>query len=87
MLAIADADGSARWTAEALALLATTDDPRTLRWNVALHNNAGWTLFDAGLFAEALTEFEFAREAAIRWGTPQQVQWADEAIAEARAAL
>lgn len=87
MLAIADADGSARWTAEALALLETTDDPRTLRWNVALRNNGGWTHFDAGRFTEAVAEFERARDAAVRWGTPQQVQWADEALAEARAAL
>ena len=87
MLAIADADGSARWTTEALALLENTDDPRTLRWNVALHNNAGWTHFDSGRFAEALTAFEHARDAAERWGTAQQVQWADEALSEARAAL
>lgn len=87
MLAIADADGSARWTAEALALLQNTDDPRTLRWSVALHNNAGWTHFDSGRFTEALTEFEHSRDAAIRWGTPEQVRWADEAIGEARAEL
>ena len=87
MLAIADADGSAGWTAEALALLEDTDDPRTLRWRVALHNNAGWTHFDAGRFTEAVAEFERARDAAERWGTPQQVRWAEEALSEARAAL
>lgn len=87
MLAIADADGSARWTAEALALLENTDDARTLRWSVALHNNAGWTHFDSGRFTEALNEFEHSRDAAERWGTPQQVRWADEALGEARAAL
>ncbi|SFS15845.1 hypothetical protein SAMN04487846_3189 [Microbacterium sp. cf046] len=86
MLAIADADGSAEWTRQALSLLEQTDDPRTLRWNVSLHNNAGWTHFDAGRFAEAVAAFERSRDAAVRWGTAQQVQWADEAIAEARAA-
>ena len=87
MLAIADADSSAEWTREALAVLEGSDDPRTRRWNVALHNNEGWTLFDAGDFAAAVSAFERSRDAAVRWGTPQQVQWADEALAEARAAL
>jgi hypothetical protein len=86
MLAIADADHAAEWTRDALALLETADDPRTLRWNVALHNNAGWAHFDAGRFAEAVAAFELSRAAAQRWGTAQQVAWADEAIAEARAA-
>ncbi|WP_439593446.1 hypothetical protein [Microbacterium sp.] len=85
MIAIAAPDRAADATTEALAVLDRVDDPRTLRWRVALHNNAGWTHFDAGRFAEAITAFQHARDAAERWGTPQQVQWADEALAEARA--
>ena len=73
------------WTARALAVLDGTTDPRTQRWRVSLHNNAGWTHFDAERYDEAVTEFEASRDAATRWGTPQQVAWADEAIAEARA--
>ena len=87
MLAIADAEQAEDWTSAALAALDGTDDPRTLRWRVSLHNNAGWRLFDAGRGDEAVTSFEAARDAATRWGTPQQVQWADEALAEARARL
>lgn len=86
MLAIADAGQAAEWTAAALHVLDDVDDPRTLRWLVSLHNNAGWASFDAGRFDEALASFERSRDAAVRWGTPQHVQWADEAIAEARAA-
>lgn len=86
MLAIADAENAARWTAEAHAVLDDVTDERTLRWNVALHNNAGWTHVDAGRFTAAIAAFERAREAAVRWGTRQQVQWAEEALAEARAA-
>jgi tetratricopeptide (TPR) repeat protein len=86
MLAIADQDQSQRWTESALGLLAATDDPRLQRWRVALHTNAGWTLFDAGRVAEARTRFQSAREAAERWGTPQQVAFADEAIAVCDAA-
>ena len=41
MLAIADADHAAEWTARALAVLDGVTDPRTLRWRVSLHNNAG----------------------------------------------
>ena len=87
MLAIADADHADEWTTEALGVLDDATEPRTLRWRVSLHNNAGWTRFDAGDFAGAITEFEFAKDAATRWGTPEQVEWADEALAEARAAL
>ena len=86
MLAIADAAHSADWTTEALALLESTDDPRTRRWAVGLHSNAGWTSLEEGRIDDALAAFERSRAAAERWGTAQQVAWADEAIAEARAA-
>ena len=59
---------------------------RTPRWRVSLHNNAGWARFDAGDYPGAIAEFELAKNAATRWGTPQQVAWADEALAEAREA-
>lgn len=87
MLAIAEPDQAEQWTSAAFGALQGVAEPRTLRWNVSLHNNAGWRLFDAGRPDDAITEFESARDAATRWGTPQQVQWADEALAEARAAL
>lgn len=87
MLAIAEPAEAQEWTAAALEVLDGVGDARTLRWRVSLHNNAGWALFDAGRFDEALTSFERSRDAATRWGTPQQVIWADEAIAEARAKL
>ncbi|MBW9092378.1 hypothetical protein JNB62_01635 [Microbacterium jejuense] len=87
MLAIADAEQADAWTDAAHATLDAVEDPRTLRWRVALHNNTGWRLLDAGRIAEAVTAFEAARDAAVRWGTPQQVQWADEALIEARVRL
>ncbi len=86
MLAIADSDRADAWTADALRMLEAVTDPRTLRWRVSLHNNTGWRRFDAGRLDEALHEFTQARTAAIEWGTAQQVEWADEAIAECRAA-
>jgi len=86
MLAIAEPDQAEQWTAAALTALDGVEDARTLRWNVSLHNNAGWRLFDAGRLDEAIAELDAARDAATRWGTPQQVQWADEALAEAREA-
>jgi hypothetical protein len=87
MLAIADPQHSAAWTAVALTVLDSTDDPRTQRWRVGLHNNAGWARFDAEDYAAAVSEFELAKDAATRWGTPQQVAWADEALEEARSLL
>ncbi|MGN8553598.1 UNVERIFIED_CONTAM: hypothetical protein OHV15_13535 [Microbacterium sp. SLM126] len=87
MLAIADPEHAPEWTARAIEVLDPTTDPRTRRWLVSLHNNAGWSHLDAGRPHAALVEFEKAQDAAARWGTPQQVQWAAEAIDEARAAL
>ncbi|WP_106814755.1 hypothetical protein [Microbacterium timonense] len=87
MLAIADPVQADEWSAAAFDALERIDDPRTLRWRVSLHNNAGWRHFEAGRLGDAIAEFQESRDAAIRWGTPQQAQWADEAIAEAHAAL
>lgn len=87
MLAIADPSHAHDWTDRALDVLKTTPDARTLRWHVALHNNRGWTLFDAGDPRAALPEFEAALDAAHRWGTEQQVAWANEALDECRTAL
>jgi tetratricopeptide (TPR) repeat protein len=87
MLAIADRENADFWTDRALGALVGADDPRTLRWRVGLHNNRGWARFDGGQLDDALTAFEESRTAAVQWGTPQQVEWADEAIAEVRAAI
>jgi len=81
MTAIASPDGTEA-TDAALAVLEGVTDDRTLRWRVGLHNNRGWARFDAERYDEALASFVASREAAERWGTPQQVTWADEAIAE-----
>lgn len=81
MLAIVEPAHADEWTAEALAVLEDTDDPRTLRWRVSLHNNAGWAHVDAGRLPEALAAFQASRDAAAQWGTPEQIAWADEAIA------
>jgi len=87
MLAIVDQVHAREWVAEALRVLAATDDTRTLRWLVSLHNNAGWAELDAGRPADAVASFTRALSAAERYGTAQQIRWAEEALAEARAAL
>lgn len=84
MLAIADADHEADWTARGLSAAATSDDPRTRRWLISLHNNHGWTLYDTGDRPGAVAEFELALELAESIGTPTQQQYAREALAEAR---
>ncbi|MBX3078696.1 MAG: hypothetical protein KF692_05645 [Cryobacterium sp.] len=79
MLAIADEAHAARWTQEALAALEQTGDDRTKRWAVALHNNLGWNLHDAGRFDDALAQFSLAQGAAIRFATQDQqfsARWA-----------
>jgi tetratricopeptide (TPR) repeat protein len=87
MLAIADVDHEAEWIAQGVRAAEAATDDRTRRWLVALHNNHGWTLYDAGDVAGAITEFELALEAANSYGTPTQQQYAREALDEARQAL
>jgi tetratricopeptide (TPR) repeat protein len=86
MLAIAEPEQSEAWTDAALRILEGSDDARTLRWTVSLHGNAGWTHFDAGRLTDAAVHFEAAKNAALLWGTPEQVTWVDEALSEVRKA-
>lgn len=81
MLGIADPGQSARWIAEALAVVDRTTDARTRRWGIALHNNRGWTLHDEGDFGAALAEFEAALAAAVDSGSPDQLHIAKWAVA------
>lgn len=87
MLAIADSVHAEAWTRSALEYASTVHDPRTKRWMVSLHNNLGRTLHAAGRFTEALVEFQLAEQWAERAGTPQQQQWAREAIEECEQSL
>lgn len=87
MLAIADPDRSAAWTARGLDIVRDSSDPRCARWVGALHNNAGWTLREAGDLRRALEEFEAALAAYTAHGTPEQVRFAQQAVDECRDAL
>ena len=80
MLAIADSSHAETWTRSALEYASTVHDERTKRWIVALHNNLGWTLHDAGRCTEAMVEFQLAEQWADRIGTPRQQELAREAI-------
>ena len=80
MLAIADSAHAETWTRSALEYASTVHDERTKRWIVALHNNLGWTLHDAGRCTEAMVEFQLAEQWAGRVGTPRQQELAREAI-------
>ena len=84
MLAIADGDRAAHWTARGLVTVDESTDPRTKRWAVSLHNNLGWRLVDEGRPAAALAELELAADAARDYGTPEQQRLAQEAIDEVR---
>ena len=80
MLAIADSAHAETWTRSALEYASTVHDERAKRWLVALHNNLGWTLHDAGRCTEAKVEFQLAEQWAGRVGTPRQQELAREAI-------
>jgi tetratricopeptide (TPR) repeat protein len=81
MLAIADEERSGEWTAQGIHIVDATTDPRAQRWGIALHNNLAWTHHDAGLFEEALAEFEAADAAARAHGSTEQQEIAQWSIA------
>ncbi|WP_051480415.1 NAD(P)-dependent oxidoreductase [Cellulomonas sp. KRMCY2] len=81
MLALAEPERARAWTERALAIAGTSTDPETRRWLVALHNNLGWHLHDAGDLEPALEQLELARAAAVEVGTVEQEQLARWAIA------
>lgn len=87
MLAIADQSRPGEWARRGIDRALAAPDDRTRRWLVSLHNNLGWSQFEAGRLDEALTEFRQAQEWADRVGTRQQQTWAREAIEECAAAI
>jgi tetratricopeptide (TPR) repeat protein len=80
-IAVDDRDVQEEWTQRGLE----RGDPY---WAGPLYNNLGWAYFDAGEHERALELFELALEARLRDPENQQaIQWAHEAIAEAKQAL
>lgn len=58
MLAIVD--DSEGWTARAVAIASSSDDPGVRYWLGPLYNNVGWSRYEAGDAAGALAAFELA---------------------------
>jgi tetratricopeptide (TPR) repeat protein len=79
MLVIADPSNAAGRTSDAFALVEASDDDRTKRWAVSLHNNLGWALHDEERYDDALAEFDAAHAASEAFGTSEQefvARWA-----------
>ena len=79
VLAESDGPHAEQWIEEGLSDLAGTDDPRTLRWGVVLHERLGWSRLSDGDAAAELVSFEDARSFAEEFGTPDQqfaTRWA-----------
>jgi tetratricopeptide (TPR) repeat protein len=86
MLALVD-DAEA-WTARGIEIAGSSDDPGVRYWLGPLHNNIGWTRFEAGDFAGALDAFELALASRERDDPrPGALQHARDAVEEARRAL
>jgi tetratricopeptide (TPR) repeat protein len=86
MVAIADASKMLEWTERGLAL--AESEPDAAYWAGPLLNNLGGHHFDAGDYETALEVFERALEVRKRDpSNPQAIEWAREAVDEARAAL
>jgi tetratricopeptide (TPR) repeat protein len=87
MLAIADEQDSIDHAERGIVLAEAATVPRARRWAIALHNNLGWALHDAGDAAAGLVEFEASLAASKRWGTPEQEFFARWAIGRALRSL
>jgi tetratricopeptide (TPR) repeat protein len=86
MVAIAVPDKMIEWTDRGLELAEA--QPDAAYWAGPLLNNLGWHYFEAGDYETALDVFERALEVRRRDPTNQQaIQWAEEALEEARKAL
>ena len=85
MLGIADPDRADEWTGQALAALdGTTDAHAALARLAAQQRRVG--ALRRGRLPGRYRRVRTREECRDRWGTPQQVAWADEAFAEAREA-
>jgi tetratricopeptide (TPR) repeat protein len=86
MVAISDQGKMLEWTERGLAL--AESEPDAAYWAGPLLNNLGGHYFDAGDYETALEVFERALEVRKRDpSNPQAIQWAQEAVDEAREAL
>jgi tetratricopeptide (TPR) repeat protein len=86
MVAISDERRMLEWTDRGLALADSESD--AAYWAGPLLNNLGWHYFEAGDHAQALEVFERALEVRQRDpSNPQAIEWAQEAVDEARKAL
>jgi tetratricopeptide (TPR) repeat protein len=86
MVAIADERNMLEWTQRGLEL--AESQPDAVYWAGPLLNNLGWHYHDAGDYESSLETFERALEVRKRDpSNPQAIEWAQEAVDEARRAL
>jgi tetratricopeptide (TPR) repeat protein len=86
MVAISDGAKMLEWTERGLEL--AESEPDAEYWAGPLLNNLGWHYYEAGDYETALETFGRALEVRKRDpGNPQAIEWAQEAVDEARKAL
>jgi tetratricopeptide (TPR) repeat protein len=86
MVAIADDGKMLEWTQRGLELAESEED--AAYWAGPLLNNLGWHYYEAGDYETALNTFECALDVRKRDpSNPQAIEWAQEAVDEARKAL
>jgi tetratricopeptide (TPR) repeat protein len=86
MVAIAGQSKMLEWTQRGLDLAEA--EPDAAYWAGPLLNNLGWHYFEAGDYEAALDTFERALEVRRKDpANPQAIEWAQEAVDEARRAL
>jgi tetratricopeptide (TPR) repeat protein len=69
------------WNRKALALMQSSSQQDTKKWEGSLHNNTGYALHLLGCYEDALLEFKLALAAHERGGNPQTIRIAHWMIA------
>jgi tetratricopeptide (TPR) repeat protein len=86
MVAISDESKMLEWTQRGLEL--AESEAEAAYWAGPLLNNLGWHFYEASNYKAALETFERALEVRQQDpGNPQAIEWAQEAVDEARSAL
>jgi tetratricopeptide (TPR) repeat protein len=84
---VAEGDEALEWNLRTIAMIESSQDPRTRRWLGSLLNNTGWSLHDAGRYEEAHDFFLRALHFREQIGEPGPIRIARWCVARALRSL
>lgn len=84
---VAEGDEALQWNLRTIAMIESSQDPRTRRWLGSLLNNTGWSLHDAGRYEDAHDFFLQALRFREQIGEPGPIRIARWCVARALRSL